>query len=50
MKPKNEQKTERIAVRMNAALHKNLLKTAKRHKERPSDTIRKALSLYLAQN
>jgi hypothetical protein len=50
MKPKNEQKTERIAVRLGVVLHKNLLKTAKRHKERPSETIRKALAFYLAQH
>lgn len=50
MKAKNEQKTERIAVRLNAILHTKLLKAAKRHKERPSETIRKALAFYLAQN
>lgn len=50
MKPKNEQQTVRITFRINATLQKNLLKMAKRHKERQSDTIRKALAFYLAQN
>ena len=50
MKKKTEQKPERVTVRLNEILHKNLLKVAKRHKEKPSDTIRKALAIYLAQN
>ena len=50
MKTKTEQKSERVAVRLNAILYKNLLKVSNRHKEKPSDTIRKALAFYLAQN
>ena len=50
MKPKNEQQTERITIRINTTLQKNLLKMAKRNKEKPSVTIRKALAFYLVQN
>lgn len=50
MKPKNQKKPATVAVRLTEAVHARLLKTAKRHKERPSDTIRKALALYLLEN
>lgn len=50
MKPKAEHKPATVAVRLTEAVHKRLLKTAKRHKERPSDTIRKAIALYLVEN
>jgi len=50
MKPKSEMKTERIAVRLNVALRKNLLKAAKRTGDKPSDIIRKALAFYLIQH
>jgi hypothetical protein len=50
MKPKSEQKSERVTVRLNEVTMKRLLKTAKRCKERPSDTIRKAIALYLVEN
>lgn len=50
MKPKNEQQTERITIRINAALRKSLNRMAKRSKEGKSETIRKALAFYLAQN
>ena len=47
---KTEPKTARLAFRLSFTLYKNLLKLAKKHKEKPSDTIRKALAFYLAQN
>jgi hypothetical protein len=47
---KTEPKTARLAFRLSITLYKNLLKLAKKHKEKPSDTIRKALAFYLAQN
>ena len=50
MKPKSEKKPATVAVRLTELAHKRLLRIAKRHKERPSDTIRKAISLYLAEN
>ena len=50
MKPKAKMKPATVAVRLTEAVHKRLLKTAKRHNERPSDTIRKAIALYLLEN
>ena len=50
MKPKNQLKPATVAVRLTEDVHKKLLKKAKRHKERPSDTFRKALALYLLEN
>lgn len=50
MKPKNQMKPATVAVRLTEVVHKKLLRVAKRHKERPSDTIRKAIALYLLEN
>lgn len=50
MKPKAQKKPATVAVRLTELTYKRLLKTSKRHKERPSDTIRKAIALYLLEN
>lgn len=50
MKHKNDMKTDTVAARISAELRKRILRHAKKRNERPSDTIRKAIIFYLAQN
>lgn len=47
---KADKKTETIAARIPEELRKRLFRAAKRRKEKPSDTIRKALTLFLLEN
>ena len=47
---KADKKTTTVAARIPEDMKKRLFKAAKRRKERPSDTIRKALDLFLLEN
>ncbi len=47
---KADKKTTTVAARIPEDMKKRLFKAAKRRKEKPSDTLRKALAVFLLEN